>query len=207
MDDGDSGLLAEDNLIYRVESGLFIGGGHDHLLLRNVVVQAHRAIHVDDRGVARKYTATDKRLRGDLDSVPYLAAPWIQRYPALAGILETDPSIPRGNVLAGNAAVGCETVARRSGKEATLGGFEITDTVVLSDSAAAFANPAELDFTPRSPRLAFFPALARFDLARYGLQPDEFRPVVPARDFALLRSGDTKRKSFDSQQDVNAYAP
>ncbi len=115
MDDGDSGLLMEDNLIYRTESGIFIGGGHDHIARRNVIVACPRAIHVDDRGISRKYTPTDSRLRGDLDSVPYTQSPWREKYPALVGILDTDTTMPHGNMLTGNFAVGCETLARRSG--------------------------------------------------------------------------------------------
>lgn len=204
MDDGQSGLLAEDNIIYRVESGLFIGGGHDHVLRRNLIVQAHRAIHVDDRGVARKYVADDKRLRGDLDSVPYLQSPWREKYPALVGILDQRPDVPRNNLLSENIAVACPTFARRSGKEETLGGFRIENNAELP-SADIFVDAAALDFALRDPAAPAFAGRAPFDLSRYGLQVDEFRPEVPGRDLELLRSGDTKRKAFDSQQDVNAY--
>ncbi|MBC8010035.1 MAG: right-handed parallel beta-helix repeat-containing protein, partial [Burkholderiales bacterium] len=205
MDDGHSGLLAEDNLIYRVESGLFVGGGHDHVLRRNLIIQTHRAIHVDDRGVARKYVADDKRLRSDLDSVPYQESPWREKYPALARILDQRTDIPRDNLISENIAVGCETLARRSGNEDTLGGFRFKNNTE-HPSTDIFTDAASLDFTLRAPAAA--PALAGLpvlDLSRYGLQLDEYRRVVPPRDLALLRAGDTKRKAFDSQQDVNAY--
>jgi hypothetical protein len=205
MDDGDSGLLVEDNVVYRTESGVFIGGGHDHLVRRNLIVACPRAFHVDDRGVARKYTADDPRLRGDLDSVPWRDSPWRERYPAMATLLDADPSVPRGNLLTGNVAVGCATFARRSGKAETLTGFAFSDNAELAE-LTALADPAALDFSARSPAareaVAGWPS---FDLARYGLQVDEFRPVVVPRDLALLKAGDTKRKAFDSQQDVNAY--
>ncbi|MBC8011602.1 MAG: hypothetical protein H7067_16070 [Burkholderiales bacterium] len=165
-------------------------------------MQSTRAIHVDDRGVSRNYVADDARLRGDLDSVPYQTSPWREKYPALVSILESTPEIPHGNILTGNAAVACETFARRSGKEETLTGFTIEKNIEVSDPAA-LAGPARLDFTPRSAELAGFPVVP---LSRYGLQPDAYRPVLPARDLELLRTGNTKRKAFDSQQDVNAYA-
>jgi hypothetical protein len=199
MDDGQSGLLVEDNLIYRVESGIFIGGGHDHIVRRNLIVDSKRAFHVDDRGISRKYTTTDSRLRGDLDSVPYTESPWREKYPALVGILDTDTTVPKGNILTGNFAVGCETLIRRSGQEETLGGFAFTDNTELSD-LSVFADPAALNFKTTAGT-----ALPVISLDRYGLQRDEFRQTVPARDMKLLREGDTRRKTFDSQQDVEAY--
>lgn len=199
MDDGHSGLLVEDNLIYRAESGIFIGGGHDNIARRNVIVDTARAIHVDDRGVARKYTVDDSRLRGDLDSVPYLESPWRERYPSLVGILQSSPEVPRGNVLSGNYIVACETLARRSGKDETLTGFAISDNL-QRPYINVFADVRSLDFT--APESSGLPKLA---LARFGLQRDEFRRELPARDMRLLREGDTRRKAFDSQQDVEAY--
>jgi hypothetical protein len=199
-DDGSSGLLVEDNLIYRTESGVFIGGGHDHTVRRNIIVSSARAFHVDDRGVSRKYVATDRRLRGDLDSVPYTESPWRERYPALLGILDQDPSVPRGNVLTGNYSVGCTTLARRSVRPESMTGITLSDNVELADAAAVFKNPAALDFTPTPAS-----GLPAFALSRYGLQRDAYRTVLPERDLQLLRDGDTKRKAFDSQQDVDAY--
>lgn len=38
-----------------------------------------------------------------------------------------------------------------------------------------------------------------------GLVIDEYRQSLPARDLELLRTGDTRRKAFDSQQDVESY--
>ncbi len=199
MDDGDSGLLVEDNLIYRVESGIFIGGGHDHIVRRNLIVDSKRAFHVDDRGISRKYTTTDSRLRGDLDSVPYTESPWREKYPALVGILDTDTTIPKGNILSGNFGVGCETFIRRSGQEESMGGFVFTDNTELTD-LSVFADPAALNF-----KTAADSGLPVISIDRYGLQRDEFRQTIPARDMKLLREGDTRRKTFDSQQDVEAY--
>ncbi len=199
MDDGQSGLLVEDNLIYRAESGIFIGGGHDHIVRRNLIVDSKRAFHVDDRGIARKYIPTDSRLRGDLDSVPYTDSPWREKYPALVGILDTDTSTPKGNILSGNFAVGCPTLIRRSAQEESLNGFAFSDNLELAD-LAVFANPAALNF--KATAGSGLPAIS---LERYGLQLDEFRRTIPARDMKLLQEGDTTRKTFDSQQDVEAY--
>jgi hypothetical protein len=123
----------------------------------------------------------------------------------MATLLDADPSVPRGNVIVDNVAVACATFARRSGKAETLVGFAFSDNAELPDLAALNA-PAALDFSPRAPAArSALAGLPSFDLTRYGLQVDEFRPVVAPRDLALLETGDTKRKAFDSQQDVNAY--
>jgi hypothetical protein len=198
MDDGDSGLLMEDNLIYQTASGIFIGGGHDHTAHRNLIVGTPIAFHIDDRGVSRKYDATDRRLRGDLDSVPYSASPWKERYPALVGILQRNPAIPHGNVLTGNFVVGCTTLVRRSGKTATLAGFRLDENQEIPD-LGVFADLKTLDFTAKAG--SGLPAIA---LKNYGLQLDEFRQSLPERDLKLLNEGNTGHRTFDSQQDVDA---
>ena len=199
MDDGNSGLLVEDNLIYRANTGIFIGGGHDHTAHGNTIIDCAHAFHIDDRGIARKYSPTNGRLRGDLNSVPYATSPWKDRYPALVGILKSNPTVPHGNVLTGNFVVGCQNLARRSGKEATLTGYTFADNSELP-AINAFTDVASLDFTAKP--ATGLPAIA---LKNYGLQLDEFRKNLPERDLTLLKEGDTHSKGFDSQQDVDAY--
>ena len=201
MDDGDSGLLMEDNLIYKTSTGLFIGGGHDHLAHRNVMVACTHAIHVDDRGISRNYSPTNSRLRKDLDSVPYADSLWAKRYPALVGILESIPTVPHGNVLTGNFIVGCEVPVRRSGKTETLAGFNLTDNVELAE-LKVFADLPALDFSAAAE--SGLPPLA---LARYGLHLDAFRAALPERNLKQLNEGDTRHQAFDSQQDVDSDKP
>ncbi len=205
MDDGASGVLVESNIMYRTESGGFIGGGHDNIIRGNLMVECERAIHVDDRGIARKYVATDPRLRGDLNSVPFLESPWKDRFPALTRILETDPAIPAGNVIADNAAVACPAFARQSGKAESLTGFTFENNNEFPN-LDVLVDPAALNFQAKDP--AATPEIAALKvpkLAQIGLQLDAYRKTLPERNWDLLRTGDTKRKSFDSQQDVEAY--
>ncbi len=209
MDDGQSGLLVEDNLIYRADSGIFIGGGHDHLVRRNVVVACPRSFHIDARGMepARNYVPTDRRLRGDLDSVPYQQSPWRERFPSLVTILDHDTRIPRGNVIHDNFSIASQTLIRRSGRPEHLQGFEVVNNIELP-SVDVFTDAPSLDFTlrePAHPGLAALEWMRSFNLARYGLQLDEFRRSLPERDIKLLQTGDTRRRKFDSQQDVESY--
>jgi hypothetical protein len=206
MDDGGSGLLAEDNVIYRAESGIFIGGGHDHLVRRNLVVRSKRAIHVDARGMepARNYVATDRRLRTDFDSVPFRESPWKDRFPTLLTLLDHDTRIPRGNLLTGNVSVACDTFIRPSGRPENLTGFVFKNNIELP-SADIFVDAASLNLALRDPAHPAFKDIAPFDRSRYGIRTDEYRSSVPPRDLDLLRTGDTKRRAFDSNKDVESY--
>jgi hypothetical protein len=132
--------------------------------------------------------------------VPWRQPPWSERFPRLAAILDADPSIPRRNELVGNFAVANTAFARKSAKPESLPGFVFADNLEYPQDDV-FRDAAGLDFSPRRPDTG----LPAIDLSTYGLQLDEFRRTLPPRDLAMLRSGDTKRKKFDSQQDVDAY--
>lgn len=204
VDDGDSGDLFVGNIAYKTESGGFVGGGHDQIFRNNIFVDCTRAMHVDARGIARGYTVTDRRLRDDLDSVPYQEAPWSEKYPTLVGILEISPERPSGIVIEENLMVGCELEFRKSKPESDLDGVTYENNVV-GDDPGIFVNPEELDFTikPDAPVFAELPNFPQVPVAKIGLYPDAYRPVVPPRDMELLRTGITER-GFDSQTDVDA---
>ncbi len=204
VDDGDSGDTFLSNVAYKTESGGFVGGGHDQTFRYNIIIESTRAMHVDSRGVSRKYTAQDRRLRGDLDSVPYQSPPWSDKYQELVHILEGDPSVPSGILIERNLFVNCETGLRKSGKEGELVGIRFEDNVE-SDDMNQFVDPANLNFglKPDAGVFAAIPSFPNIDFSRIGVQPDEYRPVVPPRDMELLRTGRTDR-GFDSQTDLDA---
>jgi hypothetical protein len=204
VDDGDCGDTFIGNVAYKTESGGFIGGGHYQTFINNVIVESPRAMHIDSRGIARGYTITDKRLRGDLDSVPYTQPPWSERYPELVGILETETQKPSNIVIEDNLFVRCAKGLRTSGKEGDFDGLSFAGNME-SDDLGMFVNPAELDFSLK-PDAAVFREISGFDqipMARIGLFADAYRPSVPPRDMELLRTADTDG-GFDSQTDVNA---
>jgi len=70
-DDGDSGDRIESNLFYKIDAGVFIGGGHDNIATSNIAVECRKALHLDARGVSRNYNAQNKRMVGDLKAVSY----------------------------------------------------------------------------------------------------------------------------------------
>ncbi|MDX6765243.1 MAG: right-handed parallel beta-helix repeat-containing protein [Candidatus Methylacidiphilales bacterium] len=204
LDDGSCGSIVEENIVYKAASGGFIGGGHDHLLKNNIFAECSIGIHIDDRGISRKYVATDKRLRGDLDSVPYQSPPWSEQYPALVGILDGRPDAPSGLKIESNLLVANVRHTRYFSNIAESPGFSNVDNVESAD-ATLLPGAQELDFS--IPEAAQLPAslapLRAIPLAKIGLQQDEFRKVVPPRDMKLLREGKTERR-FDSLQDIEA---
>lgn len=204
VDDGDSGDTFFGNIAYKTQSGGFVGGGHDQVFRNNIIVSSPRAMHVDARGVARGYTVNDKRLRGDLESVPYKESPWKDRYPELVNILETKPEYPSGIVIEDNLFVSCETDLRRANSDQELQGVVFQNNY-SSDDLSMFVDVAALDFTlkPDAPVFASIPSFEQVPVAKIGLYPDQYRPEVPPRDIELLQTGETKAH-FDSQTDIDA---
>ncbi len=204
VDDGDSGDLFFGNIAYKTESGGFIGGGHDQVFRNNIIVECERAMHVDARGIARGYTVNDKRLRADLDSVPYQSPPWSERYPELVNILEGTPEVPSGLVIRDNLFVACKTNLRKGNKDRDLLGLTYENNVI-SEDITIFVAPEALDFTLKAdaPVFSEIPGFEQIPVEKIGIYSDFFRPEVPARDMELLRTGNTDR-GFDSQVDVDA---
>ncbi len=204
VDDGDDGDTFVGNVAYKTESGGFIGGGHYQTFINNVIVDSPRAMHIDSRGIARNYTVTDKRLRADLDSVPYTRPPWSDRYPELVGVLDTKTEMPSHIVIEENLFVRCGTPLRKSGKDADFAGLTFNANVV-SDDLGMFVDPDKLDFALK-PDAAVFKEIEGFPqipMEKIGLFADAYRPTIPARNMEQLRTENTDG-GFDSQTDVNA---
>jgi hypothetical protein len=204
VDDGDCGDTFFGNIAYKTESGGFIGGGHDQTFINNIIVQSPRAMHIDSRGIPRGYTVTDKRLRGDLDSVPYTQPPWSEKYPELVDILDTATERPARIVIKDNLFVDCETDLRKSGKSDEFEGLTYENNMV-SEDLGMFVDPDQLDFNLKSDAAVFaqIPDFVQIPMSKIGIYADVYRPVVPARNMEQLRNEPTERR-FDSQTDVNA---
>ncbi len=204
VDDGDCGDTFFGNVAYKTESGGFIGGGSDQTFLNNIIVESPRAMHIDARGIPRKYTVDDKRLRGDLDSLPYDRPPWSEKYPQLVGILDTATERPARILIKDNLFVACGTPLRKSGKDNEFEGLTFENNVV-SDDLGMFVDPDNLDFALKPDALVFaeIPGFEQIPVAKIGLYADSYRQVVPPRSMEQLRTESTDR-GFDSQTDVNA---
>jgi hypothetical protein len=105
LDDGDSGDTIYGNVMYQVDSGVFLGGGHDNIVRNNAIVSSERGIHLDARGAARGYDATNPALVGMLAAVDYQNPPWSERYPEMHDLLQFHPELPTGNRIEGNVVL------------------------------------------------------------------------------------------------------
>ncbi|MBF0442555.1 MAG: right-handed parallel beta-helix repeat-containing protein [Oligoflexales bacterium] len=206
LDDGDSGDLVTGNVTYRTAMGVLVGGGHYNRIEYNMIIDAPSAIHVDSRGVERNYTLNDKRLKGDLELLPYDRSPWKERYPDLAKLIAGgETTIPKGNRITGNFMIACETQIKLQGKPGSLSGV-VQNGNITTDSMKDFADVKNFNFElkPGSRLLSSIPGFTPVPFKKIGLYPDEYRPVVPARDMKLLREGKTDRSKFNSSVDIDA---
>lgn len=109
LDDQHGGHTIQGNVFERCSQAVFIGGGDDNTVTNNVFLDCRKAAHLDHRGMGWQKQATDDpngELRSRLRAMPYTNELWRTRYPALAGILDDEPNVPKRNVVAGNISAG-----------------------------------------------------------------------------------------------------
>ncbi len=175
LDDMFSGTEISANILYRVSLGFLLGGGRDIISVNNVFVDCPRAISLDARAVgwAAPYVP---ELVALLDSMPYRDEPWATRYPELAGILNDEPALPKGNVIARNIFRGG---SGNTIEAAARPGVRLADN--LQDEDPRFVDEARLDFrlSPESP--AWNLGFEAIPLGEIGLHTSALRPSLPPR--------------------------
>jgi len=150
MDDGSCGSLMEGNILWKVQSGAFIGGGHDQTVRHNLILECTRALHIDSRGFSRNYTMKSQGFADDLRSVPYTDEPWKSRYPELARILDQDTRLPRNVRMEHNLLAGCATALRKSGPADHFTGLTFRDNEELPAADASHDPPTSTHRAPAS---------------------------------------------------------
>lgn len=120
-DDCVSGLHVEGNIFFRVQRAVFLGGGRDHEVLKNIFVDCKPAVEIDGRGLDPApvwRNMIESTMRNSLAAVP--AALYRERYPDIRSLDRYYPPRdskeqkkpvfrgipPEGNVIAGNTCVG-----------------------------------------------------------------------------------------------------
>ncbi|MCB1510614.1 MAG: right-handed parallel beta-helix repeat-containing protein, partial [Hyphomicrobiaceae bacterium] len=109
LDDFASGFAIRENVFLRVDQPVFIGGGSDNQVVRNVFVAASPAIHIDARGLSWARPALRdpaSAMRRRFFAMPVGGALWRQRYPALMRYQISIPHGPSGIVVADNIVAG-----------------------------------------------------------------------------------------------------
>ncbi len=108
LDDAMSSVEAYGNIFYKVARAFHIGGGRDHKIHNNIIVDCIESMQYDDRAYR-----LDSWFAGHMDpdkgtlflqlrKVPYQSEVWKTRYPKLAVILEQNPGYPSGSIIENN---------------------------------------------------------------------------------------------------------
>ena len=205
MDDGTSGATVIGNVAYKCAMGVLMGGGHYNRFEHNIFIDCPRGIHLDDRGVSRKYTLEDKRLGGDVKSVSPDQSPWKEKHPELAALVTGgETTLPKGDTVLGNVLINCSTTVELPKSENQQGITENGNAT--TNSMSDFLDAENFDFTlkPDSTLVAAIQGFPPIPFHDIGLQVDEYRKVIPPRDMQLLKEGDTKKRSFSSTTDIEA---
>jgi hypothetical protein len=205
MDDGTSGATVTGNVAYKCAMGVLMGGGHHNHFDHNIIIDCTRGIHIDDRGISRKYTLEDKRLGGDVRSVSPDQSPWKDKHPELAALVAGgETTIPKGDTVIGNVLINCGTPVVLP-KPENAAGVEQKGNVT-EGSLAEFADAENFDFTlkPGSTLVAAIEGFPPIPFQQIGLQVDEYRKSITPRDMKLLKEGDTTKRKFSSTTDIEA---
>ncbi|MEI6321934.1 MAG: right-handed parallel beta-helix repeat-containing protein [bacterium] len=205
VDDGTSGVTVSGNVVYKTAMGVLMGGGHYNRFEHNIMVDCPKGIHLDDRGISRKYTLNDKRLGGDIALIPFNQSPWKDRHPELAALVASGEStIPKGDVVLGNVLINCATPIELP-KPENCAGIDVKGNVT-NGVTADFLDAENFDFTlkPGSTLVASIDGFPPIPFHEIGLQVDEYRKSIPPRDMKLLHEGDTTKRKFSSTTDIDA---
>jgi len=205
LDDGTSGVTVSGNVAYKCNLGVLMGGGHYNRFLNNIIVDCPVGIHLDDRGVSRKYTLDDKRLGGDVKSVNPDQSPWKERHPELATLVSgVETTVPKSDEVIGNLVINCPKPFDYP-KPENAGGILQKDNSTAG-SLSEFVDSENFDFTvkPGSSLIASIVGFPPIPFQQIGLQADEYRKSIPPRDIKLLKEGDTTKRKFSSSTDIEA---
>ncbi len=184
LDDCDSGDTLRGNVFYKAGRAAFIGGGRDNTVVDNLFIECQQAVHLDVRGLSRAKPGQGVKdgwdLLAKIEKYDYRNPPWSTRYPRLARVMDEEPLLPVGNLIAGNVAVDCDKWLNASGDtEKYLDRSTFRDNLILDGEDPGFVDREKSDFRLRDDsivrkELSRFPAVP-FD--KIGLQDDEYRTL------------------------------
>lgn len=208
LDDGHSGSSVVGNIAYKVRAGPFIGGGHDHEVRGNLVIDCEFGFHIDDRGLARGYTIDSKGvLTRFINTVDYRSEPWSGKYPGLRAMMDRPADLlrPTGNVIRDNVFVDCRKPEFVSvAKGTSMDGNVLGPNVIGTSELIRGILTDRLDFsglgeTEASRRV---PAVGEIPVGRIGLVRDEHRKALPSEQETGRLSARSPKRVFDTNMDV-----
>ena len=130
LDDQASGATVSGNIFANVSRAVFIGGGRDNVVERNIFVASSPALFADNRGLSWQREQTQDangQLRRNLRNMPVASIAYRSRYAHLADILDDEPGRSKYNRASDNLFVasresefidGAESGLQRSGNRA-----------------------------------------------------------------------------------------
>ena len=171
LDDMACGTTVFGNIVSRVHLGVLIGGGRDNIVDNNIFLDCHLAISMDNRG----YYGSAETLISRLKAVNHQRPPYSTRYPALARILDGNPELPVGNVIARNISVGSNFLSLSGGRMPE----EIQKLVAvkdnLTDGDPGLVAPDKGDFRLKDNSTALKLGFKPIPMEQIGLYQDEYR--------------------------------
>ncbi|KUO68698.1 MAG: hypothetical protein APF80_04735 [Alphaproteobacteria bacterium BRH_c36] len=188
LDDFTSGITVSENVLLRVDQCVFVGGGRDNLIERNIFVACEPAIHVDGRGMTWAHEAIRDpagELRAHLAAMPVASPVWRARYPNLAGILSAAPERPIGNRVVGNLFAASEPfrfLPEVSQTDVTVAGGDQGQTMAATDDGGLATASRAADLR----RLAAA-ALVRLGLSGLPLEKMDRSKAVGGRSAEAVR--------------------
>ncbi|MDW3094193.1 MAG: right-handed parallel beta-helix repeat-containing protein [Gammaproteobacteria bacterium] len=104
LDDMLSGTTIVENIFYNVYRGVLIGGGRDNSVIDNLFVETHIPIHADDRALNWASNSIEKGnvMFKKLNTVPFQSDVWVDSYPGISSIINSDPGVPLNNKVYNN---------------------------------------------------------------------------------------------------------
>jgi hypothetical protein len=173
FDDGAGGQHVYGNVFLRAAGGsfgaVFSHGGHDNVVENNIFVECKRAM-----GAAPWPDAMWQQWLGEplwqeklLKEVDITKPPYIDRYPELAGFMESWKQ-PRLNHSARNVIVQCET--------SIDGNWDVRDNLILRWDPG-FVDAANGNYALRDDSVVFkaVPGFEPIPFGKIGLETDEYR--------------------------------
>jgi hypothetical protein len=171
LDDTACGTTVFGNIMCRISHAVLVGGGRDNIVENNIFVDFPLAISMDNRG----YYGSKDLLFARLKAVHHNRSPYSKRYPALARILDGNPGLPVGNIIARNISIRSEFLSLSGGRmpEEIQKLVTVEDNLTEGDPGIVATETGEFKLRNDSPamELGFTP----IPFEKIGLCQDEYR--------------------------------
>ncbi len=169
LDDSFSSAHVYGNVFKRISRAVMIGGGRDNTVENNLFIDCGPSIHIDSRsqGWAHRYQKPggSHRMYEKLDEINHDEPPYSTKYPKLASMLDENPHLAAGNVIARNVSYGRWWMNINDGLDFSVVRVEnnvIADSLVVSWDKATPGNPRNrVEYVNSNPEI-------RDELEQYG---------------------------------------